>query len=82
MSAKIITTLMKKVKTALSSQVEIAKARYWLDSKTSLFWILNRGEWEQFVQHRVNEILLEANKSEWGHISGGQKLLQILVHVV
>jgi len=72
MSAKILTTLMKTVKTALSSQIDIAKTRYWLDSKTSLFWILNRGEWKQFVQHRVNEILRETNKSEWGHVSGGE----------
>ena len=72
MSAKILTTLMKTVKTALSSQIEIDETRYWLDSKTSLFWILNRGEWKQFVQHRVNEILHETNKSEWGHVSGGE----------
>ena len=64
MSAKILTSLMRTVKTALSSKIEVGEARYWLDSKTSLFWILNRGEWKQFVQYRVNEILLERHKSE------------------
>ena len=70
MSAKILTALMSTVKSALSSQIKIDSVRYWLDSKTSLYWILNRGEWKQFVQHRVNEILLATNKGEWGHVSG------------
>ena len=70
MSAKRLTGLMNIVKSALSSQIKIDSTRYWLDSKTSLFWILNRGEWKQFVQHRVNEILLSTKKGKWVNVSG------------
>ena len=37
---------------------------------TALYWIMNKGEWKQFVHHRVNEILRLTNKEEWGHCSG------------
>ena len=57
MSARILAQLMDSVKTALGSYVEFTEIRYWLDSKTALCWINNRGEWKQFVRHRVNEIL-------------------------
>ena len=39
----------------------------WTDSKTVLSWISSKGEWEQFVRHRVNEILKIARKSDWGY---------------
>ena len=53
-------------------QVEIEEIRYWSDSKTALCWIENRGEWKQFVRHRVNEILKLTDKTEWGHCPGKQ----------
>ena len=70
MSARILSKLMASVKTALKSYVEFDETRYWLDSKTALCWINNRGEWKQFVRHRVNEILRLSNKEEWGHCPG------------
>ena len=70
MSARILYVLMNTVVAALSSQVRIDNSRYWLDSKTALFWIANNGVWKQFVQHRVNEILKLTNKVEWGHVDG------------
>ncbi len=70
MSAKILASLMETVKNALSSQIDIHEIRLWLDSKTALFWIRNSGEWKQFVQHRVNEILRIADKELWGHCPG------------
>ena len=57
MSACILSKLMATVYKALSTQVKIDECRYWLDSKTALYWINNQGLWKQFVQHRVNEIL-------------------------
>ena len=68
MSAKILTALMNTANSALSLQIEFDSIRYWLGSKTC-FWILNRGEWKQFIQHRVNEILLSTKKGECGHVS-------------
>ena len=37
----------------------------WLDSKTALFWIENRGEWKQFIKNRVNEVLALMTKNQW-----------------
>jgi hypothetical protein len=57
MSGRILAQLMSSVKHALGSEVEIIETYFWLDSKTALCWIINRGEWKQFVRYRVNEIL-------------------------
>ena len=57
MSARILAQLMSTVKKALEAQVTLSGTRYFLDSKTAICWIQNRGEWKQFVRHRVNEIL-------------------------
>ena len=70
MSARILVTLMETVKNAISSHIRIDELRYWLDSKTALFWINNNGEWKTFVQHRVNEILKRSQKEKWGHVAG------------
>ena len=70
MSARILAQLMDTVKKALEAQVSLTGTRYWLDSKTAICWIQNRGEWKQFVRHRVNEILRLSNKEEWGHCPG------------
>ena len=70
MSARILVKLMSTVKQALQDEMDIADTRYWLDSLTALYWIQNRGEWKQFVKHRVTEILSLSDKSQWGHCPG------------
>eukprot|EP00794_Sanderia_malayensis_P017243 gene17243-biopygen14837 len=70
MSARVLANLVKTVTDALSQEIKVDCVRYWLDSKTALYWIYNNGEWKQFVQHRVNEILQKSKKEEWGHVSG------------
>ena len=67
MSARILAQLMNTVRNTLQSQVTIDGVRFWLDSKTTLSWIRNKGEWKQFVRHRVNEILRLTDKEEWAH---------------
>lgn len=54
----------------MQSQLKVDGVRFWLDSKTALCWIQNRGEWKQFVKHRVNEILRQTEKGSWGHYPG------------
>ena len=70
MSARILAKLMDSVKNALSDQIEIQLCKYWLDSKTALFWLNNAGEWKQFVRQRVNEILGKCDKESWNHCPG------------
>ena len=65
MSARILTTLTNTVRSALESLREIRSTTLWLDSKTVLYWLRNRGEWKQFVKHRVDEILAHTAKDQW-----------------
>ena len=62
MSARILAQLMNTVRNALQSRLRVDGVRFWLDSKTALSWIRNRGEWKQFVRHRVDKILRLTNK--------------------
>lgn len=43
MSARILAQLMSTVKTALEAQVNLDGTRYWLDSRTAICWIQNKG---------------------------------------
>jgi hypothetical protein len=61
---------MKSVKASLENQVRIDSTKFWLDSMTALYWIMNKGEWKQFVHHRVNEILKLTNKGDLVHYPG------------
>ena len=45
MLARILVNLMETVKDALSSQLKVDDIRFWLDTKTALFWFLYQGEW-------------------------------------
>ena len=65
MAAFILVKLMVNVEGALVSQQGVKRSKLWLDSQTALFWIMNRGEWKQFVKHRVNEILKVSDKGDW-----------------
>ena len=70
LSARILAVLMSNVVKAVESQIHISRVRYWLDSKTALYWVYNQGEWKQWVQFRVAEILKLSKKEEWNHVSG------------
>lgn len=70
MSARVLVVLMSNVIEALSSIIKIETVRFWLDSKTALYWIYNNGEWKQWVQFRVAEILKMSDKEQWGHVAG------------
>ena len=64
MWALMLVRLMSNEETALSHQAGVKRSRLWLDSMTVLHWIMNHGEWKQFVRHRVNEILKLSVKTE------------------
>ncbi|XP_028404090.1 uncharacterized protein LOC114526763 [Dendronephthya gigantea] len=70
MAARILAQLMHAVKNTLESEYKFEGIRYWTDSKTTLCWIRNTGEWKQFVRHRVDEVLKLTNKLDWGHCPG------------
>ena len=66
----MLARLMSNVETALSHQAGVKRSRLWLDSMTALHWIMNRGEWKQFIRNRVNEILKLSKKEDWSHCPG------------
>ena len=70
MSARLLANLINAVLEALDKQIKVDLAKYWLDSKTALFWLQNNGEWKEFIRHRVNEILSRTRKEDWGHVPG------------
>ena len=67
MAGLILVKLMSTVENALCSQVQVQQTKLWSDSMTALYWIMNCGEWKQFVRHRVNEILKSSSKSDWSY---------------
>ena len=69
MAAFILVKLMVNVEGALASQQSVKRSKQWQDSQTALFWIMNRGEWKQFVKQRVNEILKLSDKGDWRYCS-------------
>lgn len=68
----ILAKLMCTVKNALNSQVSVQKVKFWSDSMTALYWVMNRSEWKQFVSHTVNEIVKLSEKENWGHCPSEQ----------
>ncbi|XP_046864650.1 uncharacterized protein LOC124459173 [Xenia sp. Carnegie-2017] len=62
MAARILAHLMSAVRKALESEYNFEGVKYWTDSMTVLYWIVNSGNWKQFVQHRVDEILRLSSK--------------------
>ena len=70
MSATVLARLVDTVRKALEPQLKVSGTTYWLDSKTALCWIRNRGEWKQFVRHRVNSILELTRKENWRYCPG------------
>ena len=77
MSGRVLAKLMETVQNALKEEVEIMGSCQWLDSKTALWWINNKGEWKQFVRQRVNEILRMKRKEDWAHRPGEQNAADI-----
>ncbi len=69
-AARILAKLMETVKKALEKTIEIHETHLWTDSMTTLYWIMNRGEWKIYVANRVKEILSKTEKSTWNHIPG------------
>jgi len=70
MGARVLAQLVHTVTNALTRELKITETFLWLDSMTALCWIENKGEWKQFVRHRVNEILKLTKKGQWGHCPG------------
>ena len=77
MAAFILVKLMVNVEGALASQQSVKRLKLWLDSQTTLFWIMNRGEWKQFVKHDVNEIFKKSDKGDWRYCPSQENPLDI-----
>ncbi|XP_048576431.1 uncharacterized protein LOC125558945 [Nematostella vectensis] len=77
MAALILARLVSHVKEALGTLIEVEREVYWSDRKTVLYWLANKGEWKQFVKHRVDEILQLTRNGEWRHCPGEQNPVDI-----
>ncbi len=77
LSATILAVLMNNVINALGHHISIGNVRFWLDSKTALYWIFNQGQWKQWVQFRVAEFLKTSKREQWGHVSGASNPVNI-----
>ena len=77
LSAKILSVLVDTARKALSPHLKTYCVRYWVDSKTALYWAFNQVEWKQWVQDRVGKMLKLSKKEEWEHV-GGKRTLQTM----
>ena len=69
-AARLLAKLVETVKKAIEMTIEINSVYLWTDSMTTLFWIMNKKEWEIDVANRVREILRKTDKSSWNYVSG------------
>jgi hypothetical protein len=54
----------------MCSEQVLERVVLWTDSITVLYWLQNKGEWKQFVKHRVDEILRLTKGMVWRHCPG------------
>ena len=71
-AARILAQMKDTVTRALEKEIEFSSINLWTDSMTTLWWIMNRREWKQYVKNRVNEILQKTEMKDWRHCPGKQ----------
>ena len=71
-AARIAARLVATVKEALAD-FEIKKFFMWSDSCTVLHWLQRRGQYCQFVEHRVKEIVQLSRDSKWPILPNSSK---------
>ena len=71
-AARILAQMKDTVTRALEKEIEFSSINLWTDSMTTLWWIMNRREWKQYVKNRVNEILLKTEMKDWRYCPGKQ----------
>ena len=74
LGATLMSRLVDSVRKVLQEEFPHTTLRqfYWVDSMATLCWIKNNRVWQQFVRHRVNEILSISNRDEWFYCPGPQ----------
>ena len=70
LGATILARLLKSVKSELEPLINLSSSYHWVDSFTTLCWIKNERRWKQYVQHRVDEIRRNSDKSTWKFCPG------------
>ena len=70
-AARIAARLVATVKEALAD-FEIKEVFMWSDGGTVLHWLQRRGQYRQFVEHRVKEIEQLSRDSKWQYCPTAQ----------
>ena len=71
LGCKLLSKLVKDVRTAVSGRIEIARTCCWSDSKVALYWIKGKEKvWKPWVESRVEKVRNAIPDCEWNHVRG------------
>ena len=71
LGCKLLSKLVKDVKTAMTGRIEISRTCCWSDSKVALFWIKGVEKvWKPWVESRVKKVRNAIPNCEWNHVRG------------
>lgn len=74
LGACLLAKLVESIKQSLQDELKgpHIETFYWVDSMCTLCWIRNCKPWNQYVRHRVAEILKSSDRTQWFYCPGPQ----------
>ena len=56
----------------MEKEITFSNSNLWTDSTTTVWWMMNKREWKQYITNRVNEILQKIEMKDLRHCPGKQ----------
>ena len=74
LGACLLSDLVNTIRKILNEELKgtLIDTFYWVDSSAVLCWIRNIKPWNQYVRHRVSQILSKSDREQWLHCPGTQ----------
>ena len=74
LGACLLSDLVNTIRKILNEELKgnVIDTYYWVDSSAVLCWIRNIKHWNQYVRHRVSQILSTSEREQWLHCPGTQ----------
>ena len=74
LGACLLSDLVNTIRKILNEELKdtIIDTFYWVDSSAVLCWIRNIKHWNQYVRHRISQILSTSEREQWLHCPGTQ----------